>query len=174
MTSEGLPADDAAGCPATHLPPAAEHDVSIWNANVRSVDAWLERVGSRIPADVLLSAFDQAMAALWARAQPLLGEITLEAIADRVLYNSVEQHSFLFPLKLEHTGLSSAALAQRISTIDAGRLREGLRFFLIEFLTVVGSLTGEILSSPLQAELLQLPRSEAPGDRPVKKEEHGP
>lgn len=147
--------------------------MSSWDTNAQWVDAWLGRLGPQVPAKPLLLFFDQAMGALWGRAHPVLGEITLGAIADRVLWNAVEQYSFLSSLKVEKTGVTSAGLEERASTLDGSKLREGLRFTLVEFLTVIGSLTGEILTPALQAELLKLPEID-PGGGPSNKDGHEP
>jgi hypothetical protein len=143
--------------------------MSSWSTKAQCVNAWLERVGPKVPAKSLLLFFDQAMGALWRRAHPVLGEVTLGAIADRVLWNAVEQYSFLSPLKVEKTGVTSAGLEERTSTLDERKLREGLRFTLVEFLTVIGSLTGEILTPSLQAELLKLPQTDLGGNPPTKR-----
>ena len=132
--------------------------------SARSVDSWLERIGSQVSATSLLRLFDQAMDAVWARANPVLGEITIGAIADRVIWKSVEHYDFLSSLKLGKTGISSAGLENQASTVEVPLLREGLRFTLVEFLTVIGTLTGDILTPPLQAELLKLPGIGAGGD----------
>jgi hypothetical protein len=137
------------------------------DTTAQCVDAWLERVGSKVPAKSLLPLFDQAMSALWRRAHPVLGEITLGAIADRVLWNAAEQYRFLSPLKLEN-GISSAGLDEQALTLAGPKLREGLRFALVEFLTVIGVLTGEILTPPLRAELLTFPKTGLEGSPPGK------
>ena len=129
-----------------------------WDTSARSVDSWLERVGSKVSVKALLRLFDQAMDALWKRANPVLGEVTIAAIVDRVLWNSAEHYAFLSPLKLGSAGISSAGLKERASTLDVPHLKEGLRFTLVEFLTVIGALTGDILTPPLQEELLKLPK----------------
>jgi len=113
-----------------------EWPMDSWDTSARSVDSWLERIGSQVSAKTLLRLFDQAMDALWARANPVLGEITIGAIADRVLWNSVEHYGFLSPLRPGRTGISSGGLEARASTLDVTHLREGLRFTLVEFLTV--------------------------------------
>ncbi len=135
------------------------------------MDSWLERIGPNVSAESLLHLFDQAFGALWARARPVLGEVTIGAIVDRVLWNSAEQYDVLSSLKPGKTGISSAGLEGRVSTVDVPRLQEALRFTMVEFLTVIGTLTGDILTPPLQAELLKLPRT-GRGGAPAGKDSH--
>ena len=132
------------------------------------VDGWLERVGPQVSAKSLLFCFEQAMDALWAQAQSVLGEIMLGAIGERVLRNATERYAFLATLKLGKSGITSVDLDDRALTLAGPKLREGLRFTLIEFLTVTGALTGDILSPPMEAELLKLPKIGPNGDPPKK------
>lgn len=132
------------------------------------VDAWLKSVGPQVRPEAILQVFDRAFQALGERAQPVLGEITLGAIAERVLWNVVGRYPFLSSLTIEKSRISCAVPADGLRTLDANALTEGLRFTLIEFLRVIGSLTGEILTPPLRAALLKVPESESAGDAPRK------
>ncbi len=120
------------------------------------VDAWLERAASRLPSDKLLLVFDRGFAALWARAHQTLGDVTLMAIVDRVLYVAAEQYPFLSALKVEPAGLRGQELQQQAGNLPRDELAEAVRFVLVEFLTVLGTLTAEILSPALHAELLKI------------------
>ena len=125
------------------------------------VDAWLERVANRSPSDRLLLVFDQGFAALWGRAHQTLGDVTLMAIVDRVLYVAAEQYPFFSALKVEPAGLRCQELQQQAGSLHRDRLAEAVRFVLVEFLTVLGTLTAEILSPALHAELLKIAPPEA-------------
>jgi hypothetical protein len=117
------------------------------------VDAWMERGAKGLPPDRLLLAFEWTFAALWQRAHQTLGDVTLTAIVDRVIYVSVEQYPVLSSLKLEAVGLRCGELHHRASSLDGDQLAQGVRFVLVEFLTVLGNLTAEILTPALHAEL---------------------
>jgi hypothetical protein len=125
------------------------------------VDAWLERAASRLPSDKLLLVLDQGFAALWGRAHQTLGDVTLMAIVDRVLYVAAEQYPFLSPLKVEPAGLSCRELQQQAGNLRRDELAQAVRFVLVEFLTVLGTLTAEILSPALHAELQKIAPAEA-------------
>jgi hypothetical protein len=109
-----------------------------------------------------VQAFDQGFAALWRRAHLTLGDVTLTAIVGRVLYVAAEEHPFLSALTVDPGGLRCQELHERAVDLPPDRLAEALRFVLVEFLTVLGSLTAEILTPALHAELASIAPA-APG-----------
>jgi len=118
------------------------------------VDAWLRRSGKSRSPEALLQLFESAFGALWARATNTLGEVTLTAIAERVLYEASEKFPLLSSLEVEPTrGIQCRALRAQIGSAPDPRLNEAIRFVLVEFLTVLGHLTAEILTPELHSEL---------------------
>jgi hypothetical protein len=118
------------------------------------VDAWLERSAKDPSPQVLLQLFEAALSALWTRTKTTLGEVTLTAIAERVLYNTSEQFPLFSSLKVEPTGgIPFRELREQLSSGHGSELTKGIRFALVEFLTVLGNLTAEILTPELHAEL---------------------
>lgn len=105
---------------------------------------------------------EAALGALWARTHLTLGEVTLVAIADRVLLNTSERFPPFATLKVEATGaVYWRELQQRISDSSATELEAGVRFLLVEFLTVLGNLTAEVLTPELHSVLseVELPKA---------------
>ena len=130
------------------------------------VKGWLDGAAKRpksLSTALLVSLFERAMGALWRRAQVTLGEVTLAAIVDRVLYTASEKYSSLSMLKVEGTGVSFGEFRQRGAAQHDSDLREVIRFVLVEFLTVLGNLTDEILTPALHAELARVALEE-PGN----------
>ena len=117
------------------------------------VNAWMERWARQLPPDRLLGAFETAFAALWRRAHQTLGDVTLTAIVDRVLYVTSEQYPVFSSLRVEATGLRSEGLHEHIRRLHRAELADGVRFALVEFLTVLGDLTDDILTPALHEEL---------------------
>jgi hypothetical protein len=118
------------------------------------VDAWLKGSGKDLSSEDRLRLFEAALSALWARTATTLGEVTLTAIAERVLYNASETFPFFSSLKVEPTGgIPLRELRERIGSVHDSELVDGIRFVLVEFLTVLGSLTAEILTPELHSEL---------------------
>jgi len=118
------------------------------------VDAFLKRPAKDLSPEVLLQLFEAVLSALWARTTTTLGEITLTAIAERVLYNASEKFPLFSSLHVEPTGgIQFRELHKRIGSVHKPELMEGIRFVLVEFLTVLGNLTAEILTPELHSEL---------------------
>ena len=86
------------------------------------VDAWLRRSGKDRSPEALLELFEAGFGALWARATITLGEVTLTAIAERVLYNASEKFPLLSSLEVEPTGgIRCGALRARIGAVPEPR-----------------------------------------------------
>ncbi|KYF48017.1 hypothetical protein BE08_19920 [Sorangium cellulosum] len=127
------------------------------------VDAWMDREARGLPPDRLVQRFERAFSALWRRAHVTLGEVTLGAIMDRVLYYASERYPVLSSLKVDSTGLYCVELQALAGGLARDQLAEGLRFILVEFLTVLGNLTAEILTPALHGELSRVAQEEAGG-----------
>jgi hypothetical protein len=123
------------------------------NLHSAFVIAWMEQIVQPLAPAQMVQTFAAAFAAMWGRAQRTLGEVTLSAITDRVLHNAKESFPILSSLAVEPTGLGTGDLGSRADTIPREQLWEAIQFVLIEFLTVLGTLTTEILTEALHAEL---------------------
>ncbi|MEA2700979.1 MAG: hypothetical protein QOI66_5250 [Myxococcales bacterium] len=121
------------------------------------VTDWLAQAATNPSPKVLLRLFEAALGALWTRAAVTLGEVTLTAIAERVLHNAAENFPGLSSLSVEATGgISFQEFRERTSAWQDPDLARAIRFVLVEFLTVLGTLTAEILTPELHAELLRV------------------
>jgi hypothetical protein len=116
------------------------------------VTAWMVAADGA-PSEQLVEVFARDFGRLWGRAQRTLGEVTLTAIADRVLHNAAARHDVLAPLQLDDGGIKFHELRARAAQVPREQIAEGIRFFLVEFLTVLGNLTADILTPCLHAEL---------------------
>jgi hypothetical protein len=119
-----------------------------------AIDAWAARrlTGAAPPRQV--AAFEEAFAALWRRARRTLGEVTLAAIVERALHASSLHHPALARVRLDGDRLRCEAL---LASGEA-TLAPALRRALDELLTLLGLLTGEILTPSLHAELARATR----------------
>jgi hypothetical protein len=93
------------------------------------------------------------MGAMWKRAQVTLGEVTLAAIVDRVLYTAAARFPALDALKVDADGVHFDELKARIESLDEDALAQAVQFAMVEFLTVLGHLTAEILTPALHSAL---------------------
>ncbi len=129
------------------------------SSDAACVDAWLKRVAPNsqsFTADDLLQLFERAFDAVWHEAQEPLGEVTLTAIATRVLFISKERFPGLSGISIKADGISLDALREHASTLRAHELLEALRFLLLELLRVLGVLTANVLTPWLHAELAKV------------------
>jgi hypothetical protein len=117
------------------------------------VSSWMRRAAKDLPSDRLVRAFEEAFGALWRRAHQTLGDITLMAIVDRVLYSAAERFPVLSTLEVDATGLRCEKLRENALDVPPDQLMGALRFVLVEFLTVLGNLTADILTSALHSTL---------------------
>jgi len=119
------------------------------------VDAWLKRSVEHGSSSEIVGLFGAAFEGLWSRAVTALGSVTLTAIGERVLATSTGRYPFLSVINLRPNGDSRWRhhLYERLATTPRLDLLAGLRFALIELLTVIGRLTAEILSDELHAAI---------------------
>lgn len=119
------------------------------------VTVWMRRAGKGLPPSQLVESFDAAFAALWDRAHQTLGDITLAAIVDRILYTAAERYPVLAALHQDAKGVRWGDPVAAFA-IGPEQLAQAIQFVLVEFLTVLGNLTADILTPPLHAELAKL------------------
>ena len=118
------------------------------------VDAWLAQAAERLAPGPLVRLFQAALTTLWVRTETTLGEVTLSAIAERVLLNASERYPLFASLTVEPGGgIQFRELGEQVRSGQGAQLREGVRYVLVELLTVLGNLTADILTPELHAAL---------------------
>ena len=149
------------------------------NPHAARVDAWLERAAKDLSPENMVRLFEEASSALWARTKTTLGEVTLTAIVDRVLTDASEEFPLLAKVKIDPVeGIQWLGLREGWHTLPQAKVSEGIRYVLVEFLTVLGHLTAEILTPELHAALFHVALSTAVVDRapssgPIKPDDSG-
>jgi hypothetical protein len=131
-----------------------------------AVRAWLDRAGADRSAAALGAAFELGFAAVWDRAHRTLGDVTLCAIGSRVLWVAAARFPELAGLEVVPSGLVADGLAERLAGLAEQRRVEALLSVLVEFLTLLGRLTGEILTPALHEELANLSPPPVPPEPP--------
>lgn len=124
------------------------------------IDALITRTGDQLPPLRRLRVFEAAFNTIWRRARITLGEVTLTAIFNRVLHNATEQFPELSALKVASDGINCRELERRLDGLERPALAEGLRYVLVELLTVIGSLTADILTPALHEALSTVTEAE--------------
>jgi hypothetical protein len=138
------------------------------NQHTKCVTEWLGQAAISLSTEQLVDLFEQAMIALWNRAHVTLGTVTLAAILDRVLYTATEKFPLFESLKIGNAGVDFGGLGERepATAMSNSQLAEGIIYVLVEFLSVVGNLTAEILTPALHAELSKVRLNDsAPGTK---------
>jgi len=116
------------------------------------VDAWLRRAPDELSPEQHLRRFELTFGAILLRAHQTLGEVTLIAIADRVFSVASEQFPVVSDLEVEATCIRRRQ-PLRPHHLQHDQVVLATRFVLVEFLTVLGNLTAEILTPALHGEL---------------------
>ncbi|HEX7700786.1 MAG TPA: hypothetical protein VF403_08695 [Kofleriaceae bacterium] len=116
--------------------------------------AWFERAAQDRSVASLIQAFEDTFAALWRRSHLTLGEVTLTAIVERVIHTATEHYPLLTSVEVGATGLRCQSLRSQAG-LRQDQVSAAIRFVLVEFLTVLGNLTAQILTPALHAELLK-------------------
>lgn len=127
------------------------------------VDTWLARAAAPRSTRSLLRTFETTLCALWSRAIGTLGAVTMNAVADRVLANAVDRFPCFGALHPSVAGplrCYELRLQSRLGRASFGELVLGIRSTMIELLSLLASLTADILTPELHAELAHRPERE--------------
>ena len=118
----------------------------------RCVSAWLEARGAR-QADTtqLLELLLAGLHAIWQRARPSLGDVTLAAIIQRAIHTAERRHRALEQIGLRVT--DSGTIGVTSSPAPRVDLAPAVSFVLTEILRVLGGLTADALTPALHAAL---------------------
>lgn len=129
----------------------------------RCVDAWLAARGTREAEDNGIQTLLLAgLRALWDRARPSLGEVTLAAIFQRAIRTAERRHPELEQLGLRVNDRGSIELTTTSAGPERGAdLHRAIASVLVEVLRAISHLTADGLTQALHAAL-----SSATGEEP--------
>lgn len=120
------------------------------------VQDWENKNASDLPLTQRVILLEKAIHVIEQRALMTLSSITLEVILDRVRHQSIEKFPLLTDVKFNNKHLNFQELLHKKKKHKEEDLVEALRYFLIEFITVLGRITADILTTPLHRELLKV------------------
>ena len=125
------------------------------------VDSWLRR-RAKAPSAALA---EEALGAVWKRAQRSLSELALSALARCALDAATRDFPLLADVRIGGRGFELGAAAEA----PPEHLFDALGGLLVELLSLVGETSGEILAPALEAELLRVGARGTPphGTRPL-------
>jgi hypothetical protein len=127
----------------------------------KHVDKWMRDLAKSLPPEQLMQLFERTMGALWSRTYRTLGGVTLGAVTDRVLDSASERFAPFGSITVGTEGIDFQALRELSGVFDdRGALAEGIRFVIVEFISVIGNLTGDLLTPALYVELSKITRKD--------------
>jgi hypothetical protein len=127
------------------------------------VESWLQRRARTSSASLLA---EEALAAVWGRAQRSLAESGLQALARNALDAAAKEFPLLADARVAQHGFELGAAAEG----PPAELLAALGGLLVELLSLVEDTSGAILAPALEAELLRVGgsrRTPPGGVRPV-------
>ena len=135
------------------------------SSHIAIVSAWMTRTLDGRGTAEIAPLFGAAMIAIWDRAALPLGEVTLGAIHRRVISRALRDHPVLAAIGLGKAPESFRTLAAHDAECDRGTLLTAIRYVLVELLTLMGTLTAEILTVALHDALSAV---NSPAEAPAK------
>jgi hypothetical protein len=133
------------------------------NSHTAHVKDWLDRAAADLTPAEQLRVFELGFATLMEGARPTLGEVTLRAIAERVLHYAAITFPFLATVHLDGGAIECRQVRVRVTQITEQELRSAIEFVLAEVLTIIGNLTAEVLTAHLYDELAGVGREPRAG-----------
>lgn len=121
---------------------------------MQQVELWEIKVTQGLNDSQKAQLFCKAIFAVEERTLKTLSSVTLEVVLDRALHQCKKKYAFMSLVKIESKGLNfNELLNSEHFRNPTENLVEALRSLLIEILTVLGNITGGILSGSLYNEL---------------------
>jgi hypothetical protein len=127
--------------------------VTNFREHTLQVNRWIGKATKGKQTEGLIDLFERAMLALWRRAEIPLGQVTIAAIADRVISGVEDQFPQVQFLRITPTGIDFQELHAQAGKLGKRQVIDGMRVVIVEFMAVIGNLTAEILTPALHLEL---------------------
>ncbi len=133
--------------------------------HARTVETWLRTVSKGRRGPDLIASLERAFAALWQRAGVTLGEITLTAVTERVLFDAAATFPAFVAVSVDGGGMHWEPARAHLLSMTDDELRAAARSVLVAWLTVLGNLTSDLMTPALHAALadVALETSTRPG-----------
>ncbi len=127
-----------------------------YKAHSRAVALWIEN--ALLPDDelnsyVLIEEFESLLNSLMDTVRTSVGETTVTAVADRVLYNSSERYPVLAKIQLRDHGFDFTKMRDDSSLKTPEEIKNAFHYFITELLFMIGKLSGGSLTLELHAVL---------------------
>lgn len=120
--------------------------------NAVRVNAWMASVPASPPAEVI-AAFEHGLKALWHCARPAIEAPALNMMVTELLRDGAMRFPALAYASVGAAGIRVDELLAQARPEDAQQLREGTRYVLLQFINIVGHMTGGSLTPALRLAL---------------------
>lgn len=126
------------------------------NAHQELIILWEKQNTKDLSNEQLVQLYGSAFGAIERRCLATLSSVTINVVIDRVLNLGSIKYPFFSLLTIEPSGLSLKGLSQKNNNYTTEELKDGLSYLLVEFLTVIGNITSDVLSESLHKELMKV------------------
>lgn len=126
------------------------------NPHQKLINLWEEQNTKGLRSEQLIQLYGTAFGAIERRCLATLSSVTINVVIDRVLHLGLKKHPFFSLVTIEPSGLSLKGLTQKNENYKIEELRDGLGYLLLEFLTVIGNITSDVLNESLHKELMEV------------------
>jgi hypothetical protein len=117
------------------------------------VGSWIKTSTPGLSSDQLIELFEFTLDRLWKRSSISMSEVTLVAVIDRALFNSSDRFKLLELLKIDIGGIDWKAFKATVAQLNPHEVTRAFTFFITEIISIIGNITGELISGPLLQEL---------------------
>lgn len=124
--------------------------------HAKHVALWEKKRTKELTVEDQIIVYGVAVNALEKKATATLSRVTLLVILDRVLHQSQKKFPILSDALIKDDTISFGPLVLNSKTKLDPESIEALRYFLVEFLNVLGRITADILTIPLHEELMKI------------------
>jgi hypothetical protein len=125
------------------------------NNHSRLVDQWASWIFETKSSADIVQIFNSTFSKVWNSAQLTLGSVTLQAVTERVMSVTKDEFIWLPPLHSEGHGVNFQNFSEDGYPVSRDELIRGLSFLMTELITVLGSITGEVISKKLHSSLME-------------------
>lgn len=118
------------------------------------VNLWEEKNTKDLRDEQLIQVYGGAFQAIERCSLATLSRVTINVVIDRVLHLGSGKFPILLLVEIELSGLSLKGLIQNIKNYKTEEIKETFSYLLVEFLTVIGNITSDVLTASLHKSLM--------------------
>lgn len=116
-------------------------------------DEWFKVASADLAPENRRLLLEKAVHVLWSCAHGPLSDVTLKAIFDRVLLSASCRYPELDVVKVSDSGVSFKELSPQAFRDRETELEKAFQFIIVEFLSIAGSLTDQVITPRLHSRL---------------------